>query len=75
MQTLQQALLQQISSLLLKVDPRTSLMEISVLFICHQHVYVVMPLSDALRAIANNEHAARIAAKVRLDYPGAKHPT
>lgn len=67
-------LLQQISSLLLKVDPRTSLMEISVLFVCHQEVYAVMNLADALRVIANNEQAARVAQKVRLDYPGAKHP-
>lgn len=67
-------LLQQISIQLQQVDPRTPLMQVRVFFVCHQVIYVDLSIADALRAIANNEHAARVSQKVRLDHPGAKHP-
>lgn len=67
-------LLQQLSTQLQQVDPRTPLMQVRVYFICHQEIYADLTVADALRVIANNEHAARVSQKVRLDYPGAKHP-
>lgn len=62
-----------ISKLLIGLENHT-LLDIRVLFICHQDVYANVCLADALRMIANNEQAARVSQKVRLDYTGAKHP-